>query len=73
MNGSRSAATSGGRSAFRTAITAAAASAPQKAVTCAPGRSQAAMSSAIVTRSHRDTSWPNPSFGRWGLHVGCSP
>ncbi len=46
MNGSRSAATIGGRIAFRTAITAEATIAPPKPLTWTPGTIQAANSSA---------------------------
>src|SRR5262245_26143300 len=45
-NGSRSAATNGGKIAFRAAIAALATRAPQKPLTCAPGTIQAAASSA---------------------------
>ncbi len=52
MNGSRSAATIGGRNAFRTAITAEATTAPRKPLTWTPGTIPAAISSAPAATSH---------------------
>ena len=73
MNGSRSAAISGGRTAFRIAITAAATKAPQKLFTSAPGTIQAATSSAIVETSQVTTTRTGRSRGTCGPHTGVCP
>ena len=73
MSGSRRAATSGGRRAFRIAITRAAASAPQKSVTWAPGTTQAPTSRAKVTANQANTSLAGLRRGRSGAQVGLEP
>ncbi len=73
MNGSRSAATTGGRRAFRIAMTAVATRAPQKSVTWAPGTIQAAPNSAAVDSSQASNTPTGRMGGLAGLQVGTSP
>src|SRR4051812_32130557 len=73
ISGKWSAATSGGSSAFRIAITRAATSAPLKLDVEAPGTIQAASSSAAAERTHvirKASGWKR---GRAGVHAGCCP
>ena len=73
MNGSRSAAMTGGRIAFRTAITAAATSAVPNAFTSAPGTIQTATSSAKALSTQETSRRTGRNFGRIGPQTGCSP
>ena len=73
MNGSRRAAISGGRTAFRTAIATLAAKAPPKPLTVAPGTTQAATRSATADASHVIRRRSGRSFGRAGLQVADRP
>ena len=69
ISGRRSAASSGGRIAFRTAIAAAAGSAPRKPLTLAPGTIQAATSSDDAATSQATRRRIGLSFGRLGLQL----
>ena len=73
MNGRRSAASSGGRSAFSTATTAAIQSASQRSTMLTPGRMIAATSSAIAVRNHEISSRTGLNFGLSGSHETGSP
>ncbi len=73
MNGSRSAAISGGTAAFSTAMTATASRAPKKSFTDAPGTINAAISSAAAETSHAKSSASGLIRGRPGVQSGVSP
>jgi hypothetical protein len=73
MNGSRSAAITGGRMALSTPITAAATNAAPKPLTSAPGTIQQAASSATVARSHERSRRTGPMCGRPIPQTGFSP
>ena len=73
ISGSRNAAITGGSSALRIAITAAATNAPPQLSTWAPGTIHAATSSAIVERIHETTTCRSPMRGRLGAHTAFWP
>ena len=74
MNGSRSAATIGGRIAFRIAISSAATTAPPKPSTETPGTIAAATSSAAALSEPRERrARTGRNLGRSGCQVICSP
>ena len=73
MNGRRSAATAGGRTAFSAAITAAATSAEPKFLTSAPGTIQAAASRARAESTHETSRRNTWNRGRRTSHSGRSP
>ena len=73
INGSRNAAMTGGSSALRIAITAAAANAPLQLSTWAPGTIHAATSKAIVERIHARMTCNRPMRGRLGAHTAFCP
>ena len=73
MKGSRSAARAGGRSAFRTAIKAAIASAPQWLSTETPDRSPAATHRETAVRNHESRRCSGLNFGRSGCQATASP
>src|SRR5215204_5685313 len=71
VNGSRSAAISGGRMAFSTATIAATSTAPQKPLTLAPGTIPAATSRASADDSHANASRSGRNRGLTGLHASA--
>src|SRR5215204_4703440 len=73
VNGSRSAATIGGSTAFRTATTAATRSAPAVPLTSTPGRIAAAAQSAAAVSTHDNSTRTGLYFGRTGCQVTASP
>ncbi len=73
ITGSFSAATMGGRSAFRTPITTATASAPRKLLTLIPGRIHAVTSTARPVVIQLTTNRTGLNFGVSGVQVGRSP
>ena len=70
ISGRRRAASTGGMIAFRTAITAAAESAPRNPLTLAPGTIKVATRSADADTSQATTRWNGLSFGRLGRQLG---
>ena len=73
ISGRCRAATSGGSTALRIAITSAATSAPPKLLVEAPGTIQAAARSAAAERSHATSSRTGWMRGRAGAHATLSP
>ena len=73
ISGRRSAATIGSSSALSTPITAAAANAPQRSFTAAPGITAVPTTSAIVESSHETSTCSTPMRGRVGLQTDVSP
>src|SRR6476661_3871390 len=73
VNGNRNAATTGGRSAFSTAMTAAATMAEPSVESDAPGTSFVAMSSETAASSQPSSSCPARKRGFSGDQPGASP
>ena len=73
VNGSLSAATSGGNTALNSATSAAATRAVRKVESDAPGTSSVATSSATAPSNHPSTSCPSRKRGRSGCQPGASP
>ena len=69
MSGKRSAASTGGMTAFNAATTAATTSAPQKLSTLTPGNSPAATIRAAAMASHETTSEYTRKRGGSGCHA----
>ena len=72
VKGSRSAASMGGRTAFKEAMTSAMRSAPPYVSTETPGRMSAANQSATAVRSHESRSRDTLKRGRSGCQVSAS-